>query len=85
MPSEADQPGVSVLAFVVLIPVSGETPEWVRLPRNIGQFANPVACRRRRGWPAVPSRGASAGTVRAAAPAVPAMVHSPASAAPAAT
>ena len=43
VPTEADQPAVSVLAFVVLIPVSGETPVWARLPRNIGQFANPAA------------------------------------------
>jgi hypothetical protein len=74
-----------VLAFAVLIPVSGETPEWVRLPRNIGQFANPVACRlaARVAGRAVPR--CEPGTARAAAPAVPAMAHSPASAAHAAT
>src|SRR5215472_8930001 len=80
--TDADHSGVSVLAVVVLIPVSGETPVWARLPRNIDQLAKPEARCRVPVWPAAPR--CETGTARAAAPVAPVIAHSPASAAPAA-
>ena len=71
VPSVAVQPGVSVLAFAVLIAVSGETPEWVGSPWNIGQSTGSPLVRGRSGpWVRGPWWLAPGALAVAAGPAV---------------
>ena len=83
VPSFAVHVWASDDAFVLLIAVSGDTPVWLGLARNIGQSENTEGSARRP-WPWLWPRCAGRRGGTAAALAGPATASAPARAAPAA-